>query len=216
MLREINLTRQAHIITIEDPIEFGHESAKCLITHREVGTHATSFAGRHPWAAVREDPDIILVGEMRDLDTVSQAVRAAEMGMLVPGHSCIPTTPPRPSTASSTSSRAEDQEQIRRHHAQRRPQRRSVAQQLLKRQDGQGRIAVHEVLIGSPALSNLIREAKTHQIPSVIQAGSRPGHMQLMDQGLIDLIQKGLISPEQAREKATDLRNFQRAGIHIE
>lgn len=211
MLNEINLNRQAHIITIEDPIEFVHESKKSLITHREVGTHATSFADAIR-AAVREDPDIVLVGEMRDLDTVSQAVRAAEMGMLV-----LATL--HTNNASKAVDRiidifpAEDQEQIRITLSE--GLKAVVAQQLLKRADNKGRIAVHEILVGSPALSNLIREQKTHQIPSVIQTGRDVG-MQLMDQGLIELIQKGLITPEQAREKATDLRNFQRAGIHLE
>ncbi|HEY3997679.1 MAG TPA: PilT/PilU family type 4a pilus ATPase [Candidatus Xenobia bacterium] len=210
MINEINQQRQAHIITIEDPIEFVHDSKKCLITHREIGQHAVSFADAIR-AAVREDPDIILVGEMRDLDTVSQAVKAAEMGLLV-----LATL--HTNNAAKAVDRiidifpAEDQEQIRVTLSE--ALKGVVAQQLLKKADGKGRVAVHEILIGTPALSNLIRDAKTHQIPGVIQTGRDVG-MQLMDQGLIDLIQKGLITPEIAREKATDYRNFQRAGINL-
>ncbi|MHB2018652.1 MAG: type IV pilus twitching motility protein PilT [Candidatus Xenobia bacterium] len=211
IINEINLTREAHIITIEDPLEFVHDSKKCLITHREVGQHATGFADALR-AAVREDPDIVLVGEMRDLDTVTQAIRAAEMGLLV-----LATL--HTNNASKAVDRiidifpAEDQDQIRISLSE--ALRAVVAQQLLKRADGKGRVAVHEVLLSNQATSNLIREAKTHQLPSVIQTGRQEG-MQLMDQALIELIQKAIITPQQAREKACDLRNFQRVGINLE
>ncbi|MHB2020585.1 MAG: type IV pilus twitching motility protein PilT [Candidatus Xenobia bacterium] len=204
LLSDINHTREAHIVTIEDPLEFLHKRVKYLITHREVGLHASSFASALR-AAVREDPDIILVGEMRDLETVSNALRAAEMGFLV-----LATL--HTNSASKTVDRiidmfpAGDQEQIRISLAE--SLKAVVAQQLVKRADGQGQVAASEVLLGSPALGNIIREGRTHQIPSVIQTGRDQG-MMLMDHFLRDMVERGLITMSMAREKCTDLRNFE-------
>ncbi|MBM3461928.1 MAG: type IV pilus twitching motility protein PilT [Armatimonadetes bacterium] len=208
IINEINETRNAHIITIEDPLEFVHPSKSCLVTHREIGRDANSFSDALR-AAIREDPDIVLVGEMRDLDTVAQAIKAAEMGLLVLG--TLHTN-----SAAKAIDRVIDifpvnqQDQIRTMLSD--SLRAVVAQQLLKRGDGKGRVPVQEILLSTPGLGNMIREGKTHQIASVIQTGRDVG-MQSMDQALIDLVQRNLITPAAAKERASDLRAFQRAGI---
>ncbi|MBI2266159.1 MAG: type IV pilus twitching motility protein PilT [Armatimonadetes bacterium] len=210
IIREINNTRRAHVITIEDPLEFVHENRMCRVSHREVGTHAVSFADAIR-AAIREDPDIILVGEMRDLDTISQAIRAAEMGLLVLG--TLHTN-----SAAKAIDRmidvfpAAQQDQIRSMLSE--SIKAVIAQQLLKRGDGKGRCAAVEVLLGTPGLANMIREGKTPQIINLMQTGRELG-MQTMDHALIDLIKKGRIAKEIVKERVRDLRLFQRAGIHL-
>lgn len=210
MLHHMNKVRDAHIITIEDPLEFVHQNNKCLITHREVGTQASSFADALK-AAIREDPDVILVGEMRDLETMDLAIKAAEMGFLVL------TTLHTVDTARSidriiNTFPMKQQEQIRLALSQ--TLRAIISQQLIKKKDLDGRYPAVEILLGTKALSGLIREGKTHQISSVIQTGADMG-MQTMDQSLIELIRKNIINKETIRHKISDIKLFERAGIHF-
>ena len=199
----INENRDAHIITIEDPLEFVHPNKRCLFTQREIGAHATTF-GNALRVASREDPDIVLVGEMRDLETISLALTCAELGILVFG--TLHTN-----SASKTIDRiinafpAEQQEQTRTMLAE--SLKAVVAQQLLKTKDGKGRCAANEILIGSPALASTIREGKISQINSLIQTGSSSG-MQTMDQHLVQLIKEDKITPQAAHEKAIDKDTF--------
>ena len=192
MIHGINKTRQAHIITIEDPIEFVHHNDKCLISQRELASHTKSFDNALR-AALREDPDIIMVGEMRDLETISLAITAAETGHLVFG--TLHTN-----NAIKTVDRVIDvfpevqQTQIRVMLAE--SLRGIVAQALLPRPDHQGRVPVCEVVVNIPAVANLIREGKTHQIATVMQTGRSLG-MVTFEQSIQDLIQKGLISKEE-------------------
>jgi twitching motility protein PilT len=208
MINYINQNRKGHIITIEDPIEFSHESINCLITHREVGHHTRSFADALK-AALREDPDVILVGEMRDLETISLALTAAQMGVLVMG--TLHTN-----SATKTIDRmidvfpAKQQEQVRLQLSQ--SLRAIIAQQLLKTADGRGRVAALEILRASTGLANIIREGKTTQIGSCIQMGKSEG-MQAMDNVLVDLVKAGKISKEAALERAYDLSVMKRAGL---
>jgi len=199
----INQTREAHIITIEDPIEFVHHNKKSIITHREVGTHVSSFVEAIK-AAGREDPDIILVGEMRDTETISIAISTASFGILVLG------------TLHTNSAAATIDRIIDSYSPEEQPQVRNmlsdslkgvVSQQLLKTADGNGRVAAVEILFSTPALSNLIREGKTFQVPSLIQTGQQIG-MQSMDQCLLNYVKKNLITPEAAFEKALDKPQF--------
>src|SRR6058998_548475 len=199
----VNRMRSDHIITIEDPIEFVHENKKCLITQRQVGVHTESFKSALR-AALREDPDIILVGEMRDLETVAIAIETAETGHLVFG--TLHTT-----TAASTVDRVIDQFPTDR-QAQIRVMlseslRGVIAQNLCKKIGG-GRVAALEVLIITPAISNLIREAKTFQIPSMMQVGKAVGMVSLND-ALFDYVQKKLVTPEEAYSKAVDKSGFE-------
>lgn len=200
----INRERNKHIITIEDPLEFIHENKKCLITQREVGAHTRSFASSLR-AALREDPDILLIGELRDLETIQLAITAAETGHLV--FATLHTN-----TSSSAVDRIIDvfppqqQDQIRVMLSE--TLKGVLAQQLLRRTDGTGRVAAFEILVGSPALSNLIRERKTYQIISVIQTGRREG-MITMDQSILELLKQKLITPEEAYEKAIDKETYQ-------
>jgi twitching motility protein PilT len=193
LIHTINQRQQAHIITIEDPIEFVHENNRCLISQRELASHTKSFAAALR-AALREDPDIILVGEMRDLETISLALTAAETGHLVFG--TLHTN-----SAIKTIDRVIDvfpegqQAQIRVMLSE--SLRGVVAQALLPRPDRQGRVPVVEILINVPAVANLIREGKTHQIASVMQTGRAHG-MVTFDGAVHDLIQKNLISKEDA------------------
>jgi len=197
MIDLINRTRCLHIITIEDPIEFLHQSKKSLVTQRQVEDHTSSFpiALR---AALREDPDVILVGEMRDTETIRMAITAAETGHLV-----LATL--HTSSASNAVDRIIDafptgeKDVIRVMLSE--SLKAVIAQVLLKRADGDGRVAAFEVLLGSPALSNLIRESKTFQIPSHIQT-SRSHGMQLLEQSLMDLVKQRKVNPEEAREFA--------------
>jgi len=203
MIDYINESRDAHIITIEDPLEFVHPNKKCLITHREIGTHALSF-GEALKVASRENPDIILVGEMRDLETISLALTCAELGILVFG--TLHTN-----SAAKTIDRiinafpSDQQAQTRTMLSE--SLRAVIAQQLLKTKDGKGRCAANEILIGSPALASMIREGKISQIASIIQTGTSIG-MQTMDQHLKQLIAEGKISKEAAYEKAIDKSQF--------
>jgi twitching motility protein PilT len=194
----INRTRSDHVITIEDPIEFVHESKKCLITQRHVGVHTSSF--RHALrAALREDPDIVLVGELRDLETVSMAIETAETGHLVFG--TVHT-----STAVSTVDRIIDQfppdrqAQIRVMLSE---SLKGVISQVLCKKIGGGRVAAREIMLSTPSVSNLIREGKTFQLPSVLQTSRRLG-MVTMNDALIDLVDSKQVEPQEAYLKATD------------
>ncbi len=194
----INRTRNAHIITIEDPIEFVHENKQCLVNQREVGVHTQGFK-RALRAALREDPDIVLVGEMRDLETIAIAIETAETGHLVFG--TLHT-----STAYSTVDRIIDQfppdqqEQIRVMLSE---SLRGVISQTLCKKVGGGRVAALEVLLSNPAVANLIREGKTFQIPSIMQTNRGKG-MVLLNEALLDLVQKKVIEPSEALMKAVD------------
>ncbi len=194
----INQNREDHIITIEDPIEFVHANKKCLVNQREVGTHTKGFKPALR-AALREDPDIVLVGEMRDLETISIAIETAETGHLVFG--TLHTT-----SAPSTVDRIIDQfppdqqEQIRVMLSE---SLRGVVAQVLCKKQGGGRVAGYEVLIANAAVANLIREGKTFQLKSVMQTGRRQG-MQTMNDHLLQHVQNGLISPQEAYMKSND------------
>src|SRR6267378_1444249 len=191
VIHTVNEKQQAHIITIEDPIEFVHQNRRCLISQRELASHTKSF-GAALRAALREDPDIILVGEMRDLETISLAITAAETGHLVFG--TLHTN-----SAIKTVDRVIDvfpeaqQTQIRVMLSE--SLRGVVAQSLLPRPDHQGRVPAVEILVNVPAVANLIREGKTHQIASVMQTGRAHG-MVTFENAIHELIQKGLISKE--------------------
>ena len=209
----INRNRTEHVITIEDPIEFVHENKRCLINQREVRTHTGSFKDALR-AALREDPDIILVGEMRDLETIAIAIETAETGHLVFG--TLHTT-----TAASTVDRIIDQFPSDR-QAQVRvmlsESLRGVIAQTLCRKIGGGRAAALEVLIATSAISNLIREGKTFQIPSMMQVGRASGMVMLND-ALMELVTKKVVAPEEAYAKAVDKTGFEallkRAGIDV-
>ncbi|MGD8242208.1 MAG: type IV pilus twitching motility protein PilT, partial [Desulfobacterales bacterium] len=203
IVHEANRSRKDHIITIEDPIEFVHQSQMCIVNHREVGLHTKTFSSALR-GALREDPDIILVGEMRDLETISLAVEAAATGHLV--FSTLHT-----SSAPKTVDRVievfphDQQEQMRSTLSD--GLRAVVAQVLFKRVDIKGRVAALEILIGTAAVRNLIREAKTHQLPSMLQTGKKYG-MVLLDDSIMDLLNKGMISPDDAYMKANDKGRF--------
>ena len=203
MVDSINKSREDHIITIEDPIEFVHENQKCLVNQREVHNHTDSFKDALR-AALREDPDILLVGEMRDLETISIAIETAETGHLVFG--TLHTT-----TAPSTVDRiidqfpADRQQQIRVMLSE---SLKGVIAQTLLPKIGGGRVAALEILIVTPAISNLIREGKTFQIQSAMQTGKTHGMVMLND-ALFDLVQKKLVEPRDAYIKAVDKTNFE-------
>jgi len=195
MIDYVNERFEGHILTIEDPIEFVHQSKKCLINQREVGPHTMNFANALR-AALREDPDVILVGEMRDLETISLALTAAETGHLV--FATVHT-----SSAPKTVDRiidvfpASQQEQIRVMFSE--SVQAVITQTLLKKRAG-GRIAALEILMGTPAVRNLIREGKVHQILSSMQTGQNMG-MQTLDMALVDLVRRNLITPEEAQSR---------------
>lgn len=199
MIDYINDKEFAHILTVEDPIEFVHQSKKCLINQREVGAHTLSFNNALR-SALREDPDVILVGELRDLETIRLALTAAETGHMVFG--TLHT-----SSAAKTVDRiidvfpAAEKEMVRSMLSE--SLRAVISQTLLKTKDGQGRIAAHEIMIGTPAIRNLIRENKIPQMYSAIQTGQNVG-MQTLDQNLQDLVKRGLISANEARSKAAN------------
>jgi twitching motility protein PilT len=203
MIDLINETKPDHILTIEDPVEFVHENKKSLVNQREIGTHTKSYAAALR-AALREDPDVILVGEMRDLETIALGITAAETGHLVFG--TLHTN-----SAAKTVDRiinafpADEQEQIRAMLSE--TLRGVVAQQLLRKADGSGRVAALEIMVGTPAVGNMIREGKTHQIPSMIQTGKKEG-MQMMDQAILDYLMRNVISPEEAYGKAHSKAEF--------
>lgn len=203
IINHANLNRRDHIITIEDPIEFVHQSQGCIVNHREVGTHTRSFSTALR-GALREDPDIILVGEMRDLETISLALEAAATGHLVFG--TLHTQ-----SATKTVDRiidvfpAHQQPQIRTTLSE--ALKAVAAQTLFKRIDIKGRCAALEVLIGTYAVGNLIREGKTVQLPSVMQTGKQIG-MQSLDDAIMKLLQKRMISPEEAYMKCVQKAKF--------
>ena len=202
MLDYINSNKYHHILTVEDPIEFVHESKKCLINQREVHRDTLGFSEALR-SALREDPDIILVGEMRDLETIRLALTAAETGHLVFG--TLHTT-----SAAKTIDRvvdvfpAEEKSMVRSMLSE---SLQAVVSQTLLKKNGGGRVAAHEIMIGTPAIRNLIREDKVAQMYSSIQTGAGIG-MQTLDQCLQNLVNKGVISRENAREKAKFPENF--------
>ena len=203
MVNHKNESEYGHILTVEDPIEFVHESKKCLINQREVGPHTLSFNNALR-SARREDPDVILVGEMRDLETIRLAMSGAETGHLVFG--TLHT-----SSAAKTIDRiidvfpAAEKEMIRAMLSE--SLKAVISQTLCKTMDGKGRVAAHEIMVGTPAIRNLIREAKVAQMYSAIQTGQQFG-MQTLDQNLQDLVKKKIISPGEARAKAANKDNF--------
>jgi len=204
MVNHINENEEGHILTIEDPIEFVHESKKCLINQREVGPHTLSFSNALR-SALREDPDSILVGEMRDLETIRLALSGAETGHLVFG--TLHT-----SSAAKTVDRivdvfpAAEKEMVRAMLSE--SLRAVISQTLLKTKDGAGRVAAHEIMIGTPAIRNLIRENKIAQMYSAIQTGAQLG-MQTLDQNLQDLVRRNVVSMSEARGKAANKDAFQ-------
>jgi len=199
MVNYINENIRGHILTVEDPIEFVYEPKKCLITQREVGPHTFSFANALR-SALREDPDIILIGEMRDLETIRLALTAAETGHLVFG--TLHT-----SSAAKTVDRivevfpGDEKEMMRSLLSE--SLRAVISQTLLKTKDGAGRVAAHEVMIGTPAIRNLIRENKIAQMYSAIQTGGQLG-MQTLDANLQDLVRNNIVTVEEARTKAAN------------
>jgi twitching motility protein PilT len=203
MINHINENEEGHILTIEDPIEFVHESKKCLINQREVGPHTLSFSNALR-SALREDPDSILVGEMRDLETIRLALTGAETGHLVFG--TLHT-----SSAAKTIDRvvdvfpAAEKEMVRAMLSE--SLRAVISQTLLKTKDGAGRVAAHEIMIGTPAIRNLIRENKIAQMYSAIQTGAQLG-MQTLDQNLQDLVRRNVVSMSEARARAANKDNF--------
>ncbi|HEV8094140.1 MAG TPA: type IV pilus twitching motility protein PilT [Burkholderiales bacterium] len=203
MVNHINETEQGHILTIEDPIEFVHDSKKCLINQREVGPHTLSFSNALR-SALREDPDVILVGEMRDLETIRLALTGAETGHLVFG--TLHT-----SSAAKTIDRvvdvfpAAEKEMVRAMLSE--SIRAVISQTLLKTKDGSGRVAAHEIMIGTPAIRNLIRENKIAQMYSAIQTGRNIG-MQTLDQNLQEMVQRSVVSSAEARGKAANKDMF--------
>jgi twitching motility protein PilT len=204
MIDIINSTRREHILTLEDPLEFIHENKESLLNQRQIGEHSESFSSALR-AALREDPDVILVGEMRDLETISLAMTAAETGHLVFG--TLHTN-----SAGKTVDRIIDafpkdsQEQVRAMLSE--SLKGVVCQQLLKTAEGKGRVAAFEIMVGTPAIANLIREGKTFQIPSIIQTAKKDG-MQLMDQHIMDLLKTKKILPGEACRCAQDKKQFE-------
>ncbi|MEJ2656386.1 MAG: type IV pilus twitching motility protein PilT [Desulfobacterales bacterium] len=198
-----NRNRKDHIITIEDPIEFVHQSRGCIINHREVGLHTKSFSAALR-GALREDPDIILVGEMRDLETISLAIEAASTGHLVFG-TLHTMSAPKTIDRIIEVFPATEQAQIRSTLSD--GIRAVISQVLFKRIDQKGLCVALEILIATPAARNLIREGKTHQIPSVIQTGKKYG-MQLLDDSIMQLMEKGWITADDAYLKCNDKARF--------
>jgi len=197
MVNEINENEYGHILTIEDPIEFVHESKKCLINQREVGPHTLSFNNALR-SALREDPDVVLVGELRDLETIRLALTAAETGHLVFGTLHTSSAPKTVDRIIDVFPAAE-KEMVRAMLSE--SLRAVIAQTLLKTKDGSGRVAAHEIMIGTPAIRNLIREGKVAQMYSSIQTGQNVG-MQTMEQCLTDLIRRNVVSESEAQKAA--------------
>ncbi|MBI4607291.1 MAG: type IV pilus twitching motility protein PilT [Planctomycetes bacterium] len=198
-----NRNRRDHIITVEDPIEFKHTRINCLVSHREVGLHTRSFAAALR-GALREDPDIVMVGEMRDLETISLAIEAAATGHLV--FATLHTQ-----SAPKTIDRIIDvfptdaKEQVRTSLSE--SLKGVISQALCKRIDTRGRTAALEIMVGTPAVGNLIREAKTHQLPNVLQTGKKLG-MRTLDDALEELLQKKVVSPEEAFDRCVSKEHF--------
>ncbi len=206
MINHVNENAYSHILTVEDPIEFVHQPKKCLINQREVGPHTLSFQNALR-SALREDPDVILVGEMRDLETIRLALTGAETGHLV--FATLHT-----SSAAKTIDRivdvfpATEKEMVRSMLSE--SLRAVISQTLLKTKDGQGRVAAYEILIGTPAIRNLIRENKVAQMYSSLQTGQQFG-MQTLDQCLLELVKRNIVSAPEARAKAANKDAF--AGV---
>jgi twitching motility protein PilT len=204
MVNFVNQTRKCHIITIEEPIEYLHENINSIVTQRQVGPHTDSFSSALR-VAVRQDPDVIMVGEMRDLETISTALTTAETGALVFG--TLHTD-----NAAKTVNRIinvfpfEQRNQVRTLLSD--TLTGVVAQQLLTRVDGSGMVAAAEVLIGIPAISNAIREGKIEQMISIMETGRRFG-MQILDEHLMELVEECIVSPQAARRKARNKRLFE-------
>jgi twitching motility protein PilT len=197
MIDHLNNIYEGHILTVEDPIEFVHQSKKCLVNQRELGFHTLSFANALR-AALREDPDIILVGEMRDLETIQLALTAAETGHLVFGTlhtSSAPKTVDRVIDVFPPS----QQSQIRSQFAE--SIEAVITQTLLKKKGGNGRVPALEIMTGTTAIRNLIREGKIHQIPGTMQVSQKDG-MQTMDMALVDLAARGLVTQEEAQSRS--------------
>ncbi|MBM4363841.1 MAG: PilT/PilU family type 4a pilus ATPase [Deltaproteobacteria bacterium] len=205
LVDHVNRTRSAHIVTIEDPIEYVFENKRCLVNQREVGLHTRSFAAALR-AALREDPDVLLVGELRDLETMEMALETAEAGHLVFA------------TLHANSAHTAIDRMIDVFPADRQPQirvmlasslRGVIAQMLCRRKAG-GRVAAYEVLFGVPSVAHLIREGKAHQIPSVMQTGAKLG-MRLMNDSLLELVRRGLVAPDEALARSNDRAALQAA-----
>jgi twitching motility protein PilT len=203
MIHHLNETRHEHIITVEDPIEIVHSNRNCTVTQRAVGPHTRSFAAALR-AALREDPDVILIGEMRDLETISIAITSAETGHLVLGTLSTPG-------AAHTVNRLVDvfpPEQVAQIRAMVSESLRGVvSQQLVPRADGKGRVVALEIMVCTAAIANMIREDRTFQIPSMMQIGVKQG-MRLMEQSLMDLLKKGLVKPEDALARVENAHEF--------
>jgi len=203
MINHVNENAYSHILTVEDPIEFVHQPKKCLINQREIGPHTLSFQAALR-SALREDPDVILVGEMRDLETIRLALTGAETGHLV--FATLHT-----SSAAKTIDRvidvfpAAEKEMVRSMLSE--SLRAVISQTLLKTKDGLGRVAAHEILIGTPAIRNLIRENKVAQMYSILQTGQQYG-MQTLDQCLVELVKRNVVSLPEARVKAANKDTF--------
>ena len=204
MVDLINATRREHILTLEDPLEFIHENKMSLLNQRQIGQHTLSFAAALK-GALREDPDVILVGEMRDLETISLAMTAAETGHLVYG-TLHTNSAPKTIDRIIDAFPKDAQEQVRTMLGE--SLKGVICQQLMKTADGKGRIAAHEILIGNAAVANLIREGKTFQIPSIMQTAKGEG-MQLMDQRILELLKEQKITPEEAHRCAVEKRSFE-------
>ena len=204
MIDHINSTQRRHVLTIEDPVEFVHKNKQSIISHREVGSHTDSF-GSALRAVTRQDADVVLVGEMRDLETISLALSAAAMGTLVYGTlhtNSAPKTIDRIIDVFPT----DQQPQVRTMLAE--GLRGIVAQQLLRKKSGKGRVAVNEILVGTRAVANIIREGKIEKITSVLQSGARDG-MQTMDDSLMRFVNEGAIDGRDAYMKAQEKRRFE-------
>lgn len=203
MIDHINNNLYGHVLTIEDPIEFVHESRKCVINQREVGPHTLSFSNALR-SALREDPDVVLVGELRDLETIRLALTAAETGHLVFG--TLHT-----SSAAKTIDRIVDVFPAAEKEMTRAMLSESIvaviSQTLLKKKDGSGRVAAHEIMVGTPAIRNLIRENKVAQMYSMMQTGSQFG-MQTLDQNLMELVRRNIIAMGEARSYAKSPEAF--------
>jgi twitching motility protein PilT len=203
MVDHVNNNLYGHVLTIEDPIEFVHESRKCVINQREVGPHTLSFSNALR-SALREDPDVVLVGELRDLETIRLALTAAETGHLVFG--TLHT-----SSAAKTIDRVIDVFPAAEKDMVRAMLSESVvaviSQTLLKLKDGNGRVAAHEIMVGTPAIRNLIRENKVAQMYSMIQTGSQFG-MQTLDQCMMDLVRRNVVAVGEARSYAKTPESF--------
>jgi twitching motility protein PilT len=203
MINHVNENFYCHILTVEDPIEFVHQPKKCLINQREIGPHTLSFQNALR-SALREDPDVILVGEMRDLETIRLALTGAETGHLV--FATLHT-----SSAAKTIDRvidvfpAAEKEMVRSMLSE--SLRAVISQTLLKTKDGLGRVAAHEILIGTPAIRNLIRENKIAQMYSTLQTGQQFG-MQTLDQALVEMVRRNIVSVPEARSKAANKDAF--------